>query len=118
MSGWKSRWSSDRLVKAADGEADAVDAAQRQRVAGHLHGDVGDAALGHHGQQGLQVGRLGGGERRPRPRSSPIMVATVPISPVVRPAARSPARIRNVVVVLPLVPVTPEHRAVASTGWP
>ena len=29
MSGWKSKWSRDRLVKAADGERDPVDAAQR-----------------------------------------------------------------------------------------
>ena len=39
--------------------------------------------------------------------SSPISVATVPISPAPRPAACSPARTKNVVVVLPLVPVTP-----------
>ncbi len=39
--------------------------------------------------------------------SSPIIVATVPIRPGTRPAACSPARMRNVVVVLPLVPVTP-----------
>ena len=39
--------------------------------------------------------------------SSPISVATVPISPHVRPAASRPARTKNVVVVLPLVPVTP-----------
>ena len=47
----------------ADGEAGAVDAAERQRVAGDLHGHVRHAALGHEGEQGLQVRGLGGGER-------------------------------------------------------
>ncbi len=36
--------------------------AQGQRVAGHLHGRGGDSALGHRGQQRLQVSGLGGGE--------------------------------------------------------
>src|SRR5919198_1315087 len=49
--------------------------------------------------------------------SAPIMVATVPISPGTRPAAASPARIRKVVVVLPLVPVTPSID-IAAAGWP
>ena len=46
----------------------------------------------------------------------PITLLTVPSSPVGRPAASSSARIRNAVVVLPLVPVTPTvcSRAVGS----
>ena len=43
--------------------------------------------------------------------ASPTMVATVPMSPFTRPAAARPARMRNVVVVLPLVPVTPSIRS-------
>ena len=49
--------------------------------------------------------------------SSPIIVATVPISPHWRPAASSPARTKYVVVVLPLVPVTP-RTAIAALGRP
>ena len=45
--------------------------------------------------------------RPPGTGSSPMNAPTVPISPAARPAARRPARIRNVVVVFPLVPVTP-----------
>ena len=38
-------------------------------------------------------------------------VPTVPINPVVRPAAASPASSRCATVVLPLVPVTPRTRS-------
>ena len=47
----------------ADREVHGVDAAQRQRVAGHLHHDRVDAALDHHREQRLQIGRLGRGQR-------------------------------------------------------
>jgi hypothetical protein len=49
--------------------------------------------------------------------SSPIIVATVPISPHERPAAARPARTKNVVVVLPLVPVMPMI-SIAALGLP
>jgi hypothetical protein len=42
-------------------EAGAVDPAQGQAVAGHLHGRRLDAGVGHLGQQPLEVGGLGGG---------------------------------------------------------
>jgi hypothetical protein len=43
-----------------DVERRAVDATQRQGMAGDLHGDCLDAAFAHHCEQRLQVGRLGG----------------------------------------------------------
>ena len=46
-----------------------------------------------------------------------IRTPTVPIIPAVRPAARRPASIRWVVVVLPEVPVTPSTTT-RSEGWP
>ena len=44
-------------------EADTVDAAQRQRVTGHLHDAGVRTAFDHHGQQCLQRGRLRCGQR-------------------------------------------------------
>ena len=49
--------------------------------------------------------------------TSPIRVSTPPISPVRWPAARSPDSSRYVVVVLPLVPVTPISSS-CPDGWP
>ncbi len=46
----------------ADGEIEAVDPAQAQRVAGHLHHRDVDTAFDHHRQQFLDVGRLRGGQ--------------------------------------------------------
>ncbi len=48
-----------------DGEVedDPVHAPEHQGVAGDLHGAVGDAPLAHQREQGVQVGRLGRGER-------------------------------------------------------
>ena len=46
-----------------DVEDDAVDAAHHQRVAGDLHRAGLDAALAHHREQRVQVGRLRGGQR-------------------------------------------------------
>ena len=43
-------------------EDDAVDPAEDQRVAGDLHRAGVDAPLRHHGEEAVQVGRLGGGE--------------------------------------------------------
>jgi len=47
--------------EAADGEPDAVDPADRERVAGDLHDHRGDLLLDRGGQDALQVGGLGGG---------------------------------------------------------
>ena len=48
-----------------DAVAGACDPAERQRVAGDLHRGRRHPALGHHGEQRLQVRRLRRGERRP-----------------------------------------------------
>ena len=58
-------------------EAGAPDPAQGQRVAGHLHRGGGHPALGHDREQGLQVGRLRGGQRAGQP---------VPADPGLHPA--------------------------------
>ena len=47
----------------ADSEGHRVDPTQRERVAGHLHHHGVHAALHHHRQQRLQIGRLRGGQR-------------------------------------------------------
>ena len=52
-----------QVGESADLEMHTVDAAKGQRVTGHLHHHGVDALLDHHGQQRLQVGRLGGGQR-------------------------------------------------------
>ena len=52
-----------QVGEAADREVDAVDAPEAQRVAGHLHHHGVDALFDHQRQQGLQIGRLGGGQR-------------------------------------------------------
>ena len=91
-----------------------ADPAQVQRVAGDLHGRGGDAPLAHQREQRVQVGGLRRGQRaRQRPRR-PTRISTPPIRPVSCPAARSPASSRNVVVDLPLVPVTPMQGQVAD----
>ena len=82
-----------QVGEAADREFDAVDAAERQRVAGHLHHHGVDALLEHHRQQRLQVGRLGRGQRARHVRPS-MRMPTVPIRPATRSAARSPASTR------------------------
>ena len=56
-----------------DVEDRAVDAVLGERVARDLHDDVGRAGLPHHGEQGVQVGRLRSGANRldpdpPHPR--------------------------------------------------
>ncbi len=51
----------------ADGEPGTGDPAHGQRVAGDLHRHVGHPLLDHHGQQRLQVGGLGRGERAVQP---------------------------------------------------
>ena len=58
-------------------EAGAPDPAQGQRVAGHLHRGGGHPALGHDREQGLQIGRLRGGQRAGQP---------VPADPGLHPA--------------------------------
>ena len=47
-----------QIREAADGEVHAVDTAEAQRVAGHLHHNGVDALFDHHRQQRLEVGRL------------------------------------------------------------
>ncbi len=84
----------------------ALDAAQRQRVAGDLHRRGGHLLLAHQREQALQVAGLGGGQLGVI-TTSPAWISTPPTRPVRWPAARSPASSRNVEVDLPLVPVTP-----------
>ena len=67
MSSWKSRWSWERLVNAPTANRVPADPAEGERVAGDLHRHVRDAALDHHGEQRLQVGRLRRGERARQP---------------------------------------------------
>ena len=52
-----------QVGEAADREFDPVDASEAQRMAGHLHHHCVDALLQHQRQQGLQIGRLGCGQR-------------------------------------------------------
>lgn len=56
-----------RAEVAEDGDVEdaAVDPAEHEGVAGHLHGDRLHAALPHDGEQGLEVGGLGGGPLGP-----------------------------------------------------
>lgn len=49
------------VVEHRDVEDAAVDPAEDQRVAGDLHRDGVHAPFAHHGEQGLEVGGLGGG---------------------------------------------------------
>ena len=52
-----------QVGEAADREFHAVDPAESERVAGHLHHHGVDARLQHRRQQRLQLGRLGCGQR-------------------------------------------------------
>ncbi len=49
------------VVEDGDVEDTAVDPAEHEGVAGDLHGDGLDAAFAHDGEEGLEVGGLGGG---------------------------------------------------------
>ena len=90
-----------------DVEDAAVDPAEDQRVAGDLHGDRVDAALAHHGEQGLEVGGLGGGAL-----GLDALVADAHLDGADQARcdagrARRPPSTRYAVVVLPEVPVMP-----------
>ena len=76
-------------------------------MAGHLHHRGVHAALGHHRQQRLQRRAPRGWSARWARRARRCGRRPCRSGPAIRPAARSPASIRWVVVVLPEVPVTP-----------
>ena len=73
----------------ADREVDAVGPAHGKCVTRYLHGDGPRAAFVHDGEQGLHV-RASGVVKPVLTASSPISVATVPISPLGHPGGREP----------------------------
>ena len=120
MSRWKSRWSCERLVNAAT--ANRVPAT-RPRASAWLETSIATSVTPASAITANRACRSGAsgvvnaaGSRRCSPSAPTMRVPTVPSSPVVRPAATSPASSRCATVVLPLVPVTPStcRRAVGS----
>lgn len=105
-----------QVGETAHREPGSVHAAQRQGVAGDLHDDGVHPLFGHGRQHCLQGGASG--VVSALGMSAPSMrIPMVPISPAVRPAARSADSMRYVVVVLPDVPVTPTT-VTRSDGFP
>ncbi len=106
MSAWKSRWSSDRLVNAP-----TVNSIPPTRPIASAWLETSIATfVAPRSRMTASSACVSGASGVVKPvlmASSPMRVATVPIRPLVRPAACNPARRKNVVVVLPLVPVTP-----------
>ncbi len=104
--GWKSRWSCDRLVKAATSKTTP---STRPSASAWLLTSIATAVVPRSRMAASSACRSGasGVVRTLGSTSSPMRVSTVPSRPVERPAARSPASTRKAVVVLPLVPVIP-----------
>ena len=73
-------------MKQATRESGSVDAVLVERVRRHFHRDGLDTRVAHPRQQRLQLGRLGCGVAQ-HLAVCPYLVSTVPITPVLRPAA-------------------------------
>ena len=114
MSAWKSRWSSRQVGERADREAMPSTRCIARAWLDTSIATAVSAPLAHHREQRLQVRRLRRGEAGLAPTRRRSAWRPSRSGPRRCPAAQSPARIRNVVVVLPLVPGDAEHRRAAA----
>ena len=110
MSAWKSRWSCDRLVNAPTAKRVP---ATRPSASAWLDTSIATSVTPSSSITANSACRSGAsGVVNALGSVAPaIRMPTVPTSPVVRPAAASPASSRCATVVLPLVPVTPSTRS-------